>query len=110
VSSDIHAVDKLALNGAPAAKSIAVLPFTNFSGAREDEFFSDGITEDMVTQLAQISGLKVISRASILEYKDSKKPLHQIARELGVTHILQGSVRRDDSRFRINAQLIDPAH
>ena len=90
-------------------KSIAVLPFVNFSGAREDEFFSDGITEDMVTQLAQISGLKVISRTSILEYKDSKKPLRDIARELGVAHILQGSVRRSDNRFRITAQLIDPA-
>lgn len=104
------AVEKAALAPAPAVKSIAVLPFTNFSGAREDEFFSDGITEDMVTQLAQISGLKVISRTSIVEYKDSKKPLRQIARELGVTHILQGSVRRDESRFRINAQLIDPAN
>jgi TolB-like protein/DNA-binding winged helix-turn-helix (wHTH) protein/Flp pilus assembly protein TadD len=109
-STGIPAVDKSALDVTPAEKSIAVLPFTNFSGAREDEFFSDGITEDMVTQLAQISGLKVISRASILEYKDSKKPLRQIARELGVAHILQGSVRRDDKSFRINAQLIDPAH
>ena len=93
--------------GVPGDKSIAVLPFVNFSGAREDEFFSDGITEDMVTHLAQISGLKVISRTSIREYKDTKKPLRQVARELGVAHILQGSVRRDESRFRINAQLID---
>jgi TolB-like protein/DNA-binding winged helix-turn-helix (wHTH) protein/Tfp pilus assembly protein PilF len=103
------AADRTVLAGVPGDKSIAVLPFANFSGAREDEFFSDGITEDMVTQLAQISGLKVISRTSILEYKDSKKPLRQIARELGVAHILQGSVRRDESRFRINAQLIDAA-
>ena len=96
-------------NAAVNDKSIAVLPFINFSGAKEDEFFSDGITEDLVTQLAQISGLKVISRTSILEYKDSKKSLRDIARELGVAHILQGSVRRSESRFRITAQLIDPA-
>ncbi len=93
----------------PNRKSIAVLPFSNFSGAREDEFFSEGITEDLVTQLAQISDLKVISRTSILAYKDSKKSLREIARELGVAHILQGSVRRSDTRFRITAQLIDPA-
>ncbi len=98
-----------AANGASNEKSIAVLPFANFSGAREDEFFSEGITEDLVTQLAQISGLKVISRTSVLEYKDSKKPLREIARELGVAHILQGSVRRGDNRFRITAQLVDPA-
>jgi TolB-like protein/DNA-binding winged helix-turn-helix (wHTH) protein len=96
-------------SGAGNRKSIAVLPFVNFSGAKEDEFFSEGITEDLVTQLAQISDLKVISRTSILEYKDSKKQLRDIARELGVTHILQGSVRRGETRFRINAQLIDPA-
>lgn len=96
-------------SGAANEKSIAVLPFVNFSGAREDEFFSEGINEDLVTQLAQISGLKVISRTSMQEYKDSKKPLREIARELGVAHILQGSVRRGDNRFRITAQLVDPA-
>ena len=94
----------VAVNG----PSIAVLPFANFSGAKEDEFFSAGITEDLITQLAQISGLKVISRTSMLAYRDSKKSLRDIAHELGVAHILQGSVRRSDTRFRINAQLIDP--
>ena len=88
--------------------SIAVLPFANFSGAKEDEFFSEGITEDLITQLAQVSGLKVISRTSMLAYRDSKKSLRDIAHELGVAHILQGSVRHSDTRFRINAQLIDP--
>jgi TolB-like protein/Tfp pilus assembly protein PilF len=96
-------------SGSSAGKSIAVMPFVNFSGDKEDEFFSEGITEDLVTQLAQISELKVISRTSILQYKDSKKPLREIARELGVAHILQGSVRRGDNTFRITAQLIDPA-
>jgi TolB-like protein/DNA-binding winged helix-turn-helix (wHTH) protein/Flp pilus assembly protein TadD len=100
---------KAEVAAAAGDRSIAVLPFTNFSGAREDEYFSDGMTEDMVTQLAQISGLKVISRASILEYKGTTKPLRDIARELGVSHILQGSVRRDEKRFRITAQLVDPA-
>ena len=97
------------LGGTPGEKSIAVMPFVNFSGDKADEFFSEGITEDMVTQLAQIAELKVISRTSILQYKDSKKPLREIARELGVAHILQGSVRRGGDRFRITAQLIDPA-
>ncbi len=95
--------------GSNAGKSIAVMPFVNFSGDKADEFFSEGITEDLVTQLAQISELKVISRTSILQYRDTKKPLREIARELGVAHILQGSVRRGDNSFRITAQLIDPA-
>lgn len=90
------------------AKSIAVLPFVNLSANGGDDYFGDGITEDLVTQLAQISELKVISRTSIMQYKGSKKPLREIARELGVVHILQGSVRQSGSRFRINAQLIDP--
>jgi TolB-like protein/DNA-binding winged helix-turn-helix (wHTH) protein/Tfp pilus assembly protein PilF len=108
-SSGVPAAQKAAVAQAAGEKSIAVLPFANFSGAREDEYFSDGITEDMVTQLAQISGLKVISRASILQYKGTAKPLRDIARELGVAHVLQGSVRRDERRFRITAQLVDPA-
>ncbi len=89
------------------AKSIAVLPFTNFGGNKEDEYFGDGITEDLLTQLAQITGLKVISRTSIMQYKGTTKTMRVIGRELGVSHILEGSVRRIGSRFRINAQLID---
>jgi TolB-like protein/DNA-binding winged helix-turn-helix (wHTH) protein/cytochrome c-type biogenesis protein CcmH/NrfG len=88
-------------------RTIAVLPFTNLGGAREDEFFGEGITEDMVTQLAQISDLRVTSRTSAARYKDSRQSAPEIARELGVDYILVGSVRRGDKRFRINAQLID---
>ena len=89
------------------AKSIAVLPFTNLGGNKDDDYFGDGITEDLLTQLAQISELKVISRTSVMQYKGTKKSMREIARELGVAHILEGSVRRGDKQFRINAQLID---
>ena len=89
------------------AKSIAVLPFANLGSDREDDFFGDGLTEDLLTQLAQIGELKVISRTSVLQYKGTKKPMRDIARELGVVHVLEGSVRRSGTRFRINAQLID---
>ena len=88
-------------------KSIAVLPFDNMSEDDNSEYFSDGITEDIITYLSKIEGLKVISRTSIMQYKDSKKNLKDIARELGVTNILEGSVRRVDNRVRITGQLID---
>ena len=88
-------------------KSIAVLPFDNMSEDDNSEYFSDGITEDIITYLSKIEGLKVISRTSIMQYKDSKKNLKDIAKELGVTNILEGSVRRVDNRVRITGQLID---
>lgn len=89
------------------AKSIAVLPFKNFSDSKEDEYFSDGITEDIITQLSKVHLLKVISRTSVMKYKDSKKSIREIAKELGVESILEGSVRRSNGRFRIVGQLID---
>jgi TolB-like protein len=88
-------------------KSIAVLPFKNMVPDPENEWFSDGITEDIITQLSKIGDLKVISRTSIMLYKDSKKNLREIGQELGVATILEGSVRRADSRVRIVSQLID---
>jgi serine/threonine protein kinase/tetratricopeptide (TPR) repeat protein len=88
-------------------KSIAVLPFTNLSPTPEYEYFSDGITEDVVTHLSKIRDIRVISRTSTMQYKNSKKPLRQIAKELGVTTILEGSVRREGDRVRIVGQLID---
>jgi serine/threonine protein kinase/tetratricopeptide (TPR) repeat protein len=91
----------------PLEKSIAVLPFTNLSPSREYEYFSDGITEDVVAHLSKIHDLQVISRTSTMQYKNSKKPLRQIAKELGVTTILEGSVRREGDRVRIVGQLID---
>ena len=87
--------------------SIAVLPFANRSLQEEDQFFTDGIHDDLLTQLAKISNLKVISRTSMMQYKDTKLPIPEIARELGVSTILEGGVQRAGKRIRINAQLID---
>jgi adenylate cyclase len=99
-----------AASPAPASeRSIAVLPFTNLSSDREHEYFSDGVTEEILTALAKIEGLKVISRTSIMRYKASSASLREIGRELGVTSILEGSVRHAGSRVRITAQLIDVA-
>lgn len=87
--------------------SIAVLPFSNFSGGKEDDYFSDGITEDILSLLSNIKDFRVISRTSVMQYKDTEKSIKQIARDLKVTHILEGSVRRHDNKVRVVAQLID---
>ncbi len=94
-------------SGSAERKSIAVLPLANLSGNQEDEFFSDGITEDIITQLSKIGELKVISRTSTMQYKNSKKNLKEIGKELGVATILEGSVRRAGDQIRIVTQLID---
>ncbi len=94
---------------APILASIAVLPFTNMSPSPENEFFSDGVTEEILTMLARVEGLKVISRTSVMQYKGTTKPLPQIGRELGVAKVLEGSVRLVGQRVRITAQLIDAA-
>jgi len=88
-------------------RSIAVLPFSDLSPARDNEYFSDGLTEEIITGLSGVPELKVTSRTSAMHYKGASKPLRQIAEELGVAHILEGSVRRDSTRVRITAQLID---
>ena len=89
-------------------KSIAVLPFVNMSNDTLQEPFSDGITEDIITQLSKIADLKVISRTSVMQYKDNrKKNIKEIADELGVATILEGSVRKEGNKLRITAQLID---
>jgi TolB-like protein/tetratricopeptide (TPR) repeat protein len=88
-------------------KSIAVLPFRNMSEKIENEYFSDGITEDIIAHLSKIKNLKVVSRTSIMQYKNSDKSLTDIGDELNVSTILEGSVRRDNQRIRIVAQLID---
>jgi TolB-like protein/DNA-binding SARP family transcriptional activator/Tfp pilus assembly protein PilF len=88
-------------------RSIAVLPFINLSGAADNEYFSDGLTEEIITGLSAVPDLKVISRTSAMHYKGTKEPLRQIAQELNVAHILEGSVRQSDGRVRISAQLID---
>jgi TolB-like protein/Tfp pilus assembly protein PilF len=88
-------------------KSVAVLPFAFRSTNQEDQFFAEGMHDDLLTQLAKIGSLKVISRTSVLEYKDTTKKIPQIAAELGVSTIVEGGVQRSGSRIRFNAQLID---
>jgi adenylate cyclase len=90
-----------------AIPSIAVLPFVNMSGDAEQEYFSDGITEDIITDLSKISGLFVPSRNSSFTYKGAAVRVDTAARELGVDHIVEGSVRKSGDRVRITAQLID---
>jgi len=88
-------------------RSIAVLPLTNLSDDPEDEYFSDGMTDDILTALSFIEGLKVISRTSVMRYKGTTKTIREIAGELGVGTIVEGSVRRAGDRVRIVTQLID---
>ncbi len=86
---------------------IAVLPFTNISPDPKDEYFADGLTEELITVLSQLQELRVISRTSVMLYKASPKSASQIGAELGVVSILEGSVRKSGSRLRVTAQLID---
>jgi TolB-like protein/Flp pilus assembly protein TadD len=95
------------MGAANKTNSIAVLPFANRSRSEDDEFFSDGIHDDLLTQLAKISDLKVISRTSVMRYKTTQKTIPEIAAELGVSTILEGGIQRAGKRIRINAQLID---
>lgn len=92
-----------------AKTSIAVLPFFNMSNNEEQEYFSDGLTEDIITQLSKIKALKVVSRTSVMQYKKAPKHVKEIGRELGVSVILEGSVQRSHDQVRITAQLIDAA-
>ena len=95
---------------AAAAAAIAVLPFTNMSGDPEQEYFSDGISEDIITDLSKIAGLTVIARNSSFIYKGRSVDIRDIGRELGVQSVLEGSIRRAGNRVRITAQLIDAAN
>jgi len=98
--------DETVLN-ATNANSIAVLPFSNLSSDTEQEYFSDGLTEDIITQLSKIKAYKVISRTSVMQYKSSPKSLKEIGKDLGVALILEGSVQRHGEQVRITAQLIN---
>lgn len=89
------------------ANSIAVLPFANLSSDPQQDYFSDGLTEDIITQLSKIRAFKVISRTSVMQYKASPKPVKEIGKELGVSLILEGSVQRHGEKVRITAQLIN---
>ena len=93
---------------APAIQAVAVLPLQNLSGDPEQEYFADGMTEALITDLARIGALKVISHSSAMRYKGTKAPLADIARELGVDALIEGSALRVGDRVRITAQLVDP--
>ena len=93
----------------PPKLSIAVLPFANMSGDAEQEYFADGITEDLITSLSQIRWFFVIARNSSFAYKGKSPDIRVVARELGVAYVLEGSVRKAGSRVRVTAQLIDGA-
>jgi len=91
-------------------RSIAVLPLDNLSSDPEQEYFADGMTEALIAELAQIGSLRVISRTSVMQYKGARKALPEIAAELDVAGILEGSVMRVGDRVRVTAQLIDARH
>src|SRR5712692_2873247 len=91
-----------------SAKSIAVLPFENLSEEKQNEYFADGVQDEILTYLAKIADLKVISRTSVLQYKSGvARNLREIAQQLGVANVVEGSVQRSGNRVRVNAQLID---
>lgn len=91
----------------PVIRSLAVLPLENLSGDPSQDYFSDGMTDELITDLGQISGLRVISRTSVMTYKGARKPLPQIARELNVETVVEGTVLRSGNQVRITAQLIE---
>src|SRR4029077_6047799 len=94
--------------GAVSEKSIAVLPFENRSEEKQNEFFTDGVQDQILTDLSQIADLKVISRTSVMQYKSgAPRNLREIGQQLGVAHALEGSVQRAANKVRVNAQLID---
>ncbi len=101
--------DALDLGGPIAYDSIAVLPFTSRSTNEENQFFADGIHDDILTRLAEIESLRVISRTSVNEYRDTTRNLRQIGKDLGVSTIVEGAVQRSGDRVRITVQLIDAA-
>jgi adenylate cyclase len=93
----------------PDKPSIAVLPFANLSDDKDQEYFADGMTDDLITDLSKISGIDVIARNSVFTYKGKNVKAQEVARDLNVSHVLEGSVRRAGDKVRINAQLIDAA-
>jgi serine/threonine-protein kinase len=92
---------------APRIRSLAVLPLENLSRDPEQDYFADGMTEELIADLSQISALRVISRTSVMQYKSARKSLPDIGKELNVDAVVEGSVERSGGRVRINAQLID---
>ena len=113
VSHQISTSPSLTTTSQPqAAKAhrIAVLPFTNLSAVAENEYFAEGMTEEMISKLSRVPGLAVIARTSVITYKGSNKKIAEIAKELNVSSVLEGSVRRTGDKLRITAQLINAAN
>src|SRR5262249_34022671 len=100
---------RLASVGAPRITRLAVLPLTNLSNDAGQEDFADGMKEVLMADLGQVGALRVISRTSVMQFKGTKKTLPEIARELGVDHIVTASVMKSGGRVRITAQLVDGA-
>ncbi len=94
----------------PQIHSIAILPFENLSGSPDQDYFADGMTDELITDLGQVSALRVISRTSTMSLKGTKKLLPEIARELGVEGIVEGTLQREGDQVRITAKLIDARH
>ena len=101
--------ERAAEGSADRRDSIAVLPFNNLSADPEQEYFSDGISEDLITALSKLPQLNVIARHSAFAYKGKPTDIKQVSRELGARHVLEGSVRKAGGRVRISAQLVDGA-
>jgi TolB-like protein/Flp pilus assembly protein TadD len=109
-AAQVQAATQQALSvaqAAPAEKSIAVLPFVDMSQAKDQEYFSDGIAEELLNRLAQVPGLRVAARTSAFRFKGRNLDMADIGRQLKVAHLLEGSVRKEGDRLRITAQLID---
>ena len=100
-------VPSVAATAAVPEKSIAVLPFENLSDDKQNAFFTDGVQDEILTDLAKVADLKVISRTSVMQYKTGARNLQEIARALKVSHVVEGSVQRSVNRVRVTAQLID---
>jgi len=101
-----QALQHLTPAGADVTTSIAVLPFANLSRDADDEYFSDGLSEEIINALTQVRGLKVIARTSAFAFKGKNEDIRRIANTLGVTYLLEGSVRRADNRLKISVQLV----
>jgi len=108
-NDEVGSGDEMAQAIAHGQPSIAVLPFANLSSDPGQDYFADGLSEELITQLANLPGLRVIGRTSSFAFKSENVDVREIGQTLGVNHILEGSVRKDGDRIRVSAQLIDPA-
>ena len=106
LASELRAASRSSATAAAARPSIAVLPFTNLSADKEQEYFSDGLAEEIINLLAKVNGLKVIARTSSFAFRGKAEDVRRIAEALDVTHVLEGSVRRAGARIRVTTQLI----